>query len=178
VNGKLIIQKNAPNNHAYDQNATGSHESGELETFILAKNDVELINGTNVIAVQGFNYTKTSTDFYLNLKFEGKISLPETEGTVTCNTPSGFYNSPFTSKLIGDTPGETMKYTLDGSDPRSSLTVLSGISPVSVRIDPSSTLGGRGLTGGFVLRASRYQEGLAPGKPTTHSYIFTNAVKA
>ncbi|MBK6285133.1 MAG: chitobiase/beta-hexosaminidase C-terminal domain-containing protein [Draconibacterium sp.] len=83
-----------------------------------------------------------------------------------------FYKNPFTVKLTADSPGETIKYTLDGSDPKTALNVLTGTSPVSVLIDPGSTTGGKGKTGGVVLRAAKYQEGFAPGIPTTRSYIF------
>jgi len=68
-------------------------------------------------------------------------------------------------------------YTLDGSDPRTSSTFLTGSSPVNVQIDPNSTSGGRGKTGGVIIRASQIEDGLAPGKPTTNSYIFLGTVK-
>jgi hypothetical protein len=68
-------------------------------------------------------------------------------------------------------------YTIDGSDPRTSSTFLTGKSPVNVWIDPNSNEGGRGKTGGVVVRASQINPGLAPGKPTTNSYIFVSAVK-
>jgi len=178
INDVLVLQKNAPTNHAYDRLATFGHESGEPESFIFDPKSAGLVSGSNIVAIQGFNTSLSSTDFMLHFKIEGTTKLPETEGMVTCDTPSGFFNNPFTAKLIGTTPGETIKYTVDGSDPRTSLNVLSGTSPVSVRIDPASTIGGRGLTGGFVLRASKYQEGLAPGRPITNTYIFVAAVKS
>lgn len=177
VNGQEVAKMNVLNNYSYDSGATGSHEFGELERYVFDKNDINLINGKNIIAVQGFNVGRNSTDFYLGLKLEGKKFLPVTEGSVTCDIPSGFYQNPFTVKLTADSPGETIKYTLDGSDPKTGFNVLTGTSPVSVLIDPGSTTGGRGKTGGVVLRASKYKEGFAPGTATTRSYIFTAAVK-
>ena len=177
INGKMILKRNAPNDFAYDQTAFNNHESGEIESYIFTANNAELINGRNVIAIQGFNIISTSTDFFLNFKLEATAELPQTEGSITCDKPSGFYKNLFTANLTSDLQGETIKYTLDGSDPKTSTTVLTGISPVSVQIDPNSTTGGRGTTGGVVLRASKYQEGLAPGIPTTRTYIFATSVK-
>src|SRR5690606_1590962 len=126
---------------------------------VFDKNDINLINGENIIAVQGFNVGRNSTDFYLGLKLEGKKFLPVTEGSVACDIPSGFYKNPFTIKLTANSPGDKIKYTLDGSDPKTAINVLTGVSPVSVLINPESTTGGRGKTGGVVVRASRFQDG-------------------
>ena len=177
INGKEIVKMNVLENYAYNSGAINSHEYGEWERYIFEKNEIELINGTNVIAIQGFNVSRNSSDFYLDAKLDGLKKLPETDGSVQCDSPSGFYNYVFTAKLTGPVDGEQIKYTLDGSDPRTSMNVLSGISPVNVSINPNSTEGGRGKTGGFILRASAYKDGYAPGKPTTHTYIFTTVVK-
>ncbi len=177
INGNEVAKMNVLNNYDYDSGATGSHEYGEIERYVFDKNDINLINGENIIAVQGFNVGRNSSDFYLGIKLEGKKFLPVTEGSVNCDKQSGFYRNPFTLILTADSPGETIKYTLDGSDPKTALNVLTGTSPVAVVIDPKSSTGGRGKTGGVVLRASKYQEGFAPGIATTRSYIFTAAVK-
>ena len=147
INGNEIWKRNTPDNYAYNQGAINGHEFGEWESLTLDKDKNFLVNGTNVIAVQGFNLSKTSTDFYLNLKVEGIKKLPETDAVVTIDVKSGFYNNPFSVKLTGSAPGKTVLYTLDGSDPRTSSTNITGISPVNVLIDPKSTAGGRGKTG-------------------------------
>ena len=177
INGKEVAKRNVLNNYDYNSGATGSHEFGVLEKFVFEKTDINLINGENIIAIQGFNVGRNSTDFYLSIKLEGKKFLPETEGTVACDIPSGFYNNQFTVKLTTDSPGETIKYTLDGSDPKTAINLLTGTSPVSILINPVSTTGGRGKTGGVVLRASKFKDGFAPGKATSRTYIFTAAVK-
>lgn len=177
INGNEIWKINAPETYAYTQGAINSHEFGEWETLILDKDKNYLVNGTNVIAIQGFNFSKTSTDFYLNVKMEGIKHLPETDAVVSIDVKSGFYNNPFSVKLSGSAPGKTVLYTLDGSDPRTSSTNITGLSPVNVLIDPNSTSGGRGKTGGVIIRASQIENGLAPGKPTTRNYIFLSTVK-
>ena len=177
INGNEIWKRNTPDNYAYNQGAINGHEFGEWESLTLDKDKNFLVNGTNIIAVQGFNLSKTSTDFYLSLKVEGIKKLPETDAVVSIDVKSGFYNNPFSVKLTGSAPGKTVLYTLDGSDPRTSSTNITGISPVNVLIDPNSTAGGRGKTGGVIIRASQIESGLAPGKPTTRNYIFLGIVK-
>lgn len=175
INGELILDVNAPAGYPYDGFAPANHESGEWVTFVVAKENFLLVEGTNVIAVQGFNVSNTSSDFFLDLKAEGIHLLPETE-QVFCDTPGGFCSGLFIAKLYGTANGDTIKYTLDGSDPRTSSSALSDVSPVSVTINPNSTNGGRGKTGGVVLRASKFKTGFAPGRPVTSNYIFTDAV--
>jgi hypothetical protein len=177
INGNEVWNINVPDNYAFNSGAINTHEFEEWSSLTLKKEDLNLVNGTNVIAVQGFNFSKTSSDFYLNVKVEGKKNLPETNAVVTSDIKSGFYNSPFWVKLTGSAPNETIMYTMDGSDPRTSSTILTGSSPVLVWIDPNSDTGKRGKTGAVVLRASQISSGLAPGKPTSHSYIFVSAVK-
>jgi len=175
LNGKLILDINAPAGYAYNAFAPENHESGEWVTFTVAKGDFELVNGTNVLAVQGFNVSNTSSDFLLNVKAEGVHLLPEAE-PVYFDKSSGFYTFLFTAKIYGAGVGDTIKYTLDGSDPRYSSKAITRTSPVSVTINPASVEGGRGTTGGVVVRASKYKSGFAPGKPVTRTYIFLNEV--
>jgi hypothetical protein len=177
INGMEVWKINVLQNYSYTGGAVNPHEFGEWESIVIDKKNISLKNGSNVIAVQGFNFAKNSSDFYLSTKVEGIKKLPETNAVVTIAIQSGFYNSPFWAKLSGSAPGETILYTIDGSDPRTSSTVLTGKSPVNVWIDPNSAEGGRGKTGGVVVRASQINPGLAPGKPTTNSYIFVSAVK-
>ena len=177
INGIEVWKINVLQNYSYTGGAVNTHEYGEWESIILDKKNISLNNGSNVIAIQGFNFAKNSSDFYLNTKVEGIKKLPETDAVVTIDIQSGFYNNPFWAKLSGSATGETILYTIDGSDPRTSSTFLTGKSPVNVWIDPNSAEGGRGKTGGVVLRASQINPGLAPGKPTSNSYIFVSAVK-
>lgn len=177
INGEISLQRNAPQNLAYNEFAPNNHESGEYEVYTITRDDVSLVNGTNIIAIQGFNVSLTSSDFFIDTHIEGIKRLPETD-RVTSNTSSGFYNQPFTATLSGTQPGDTIRYTLDGSDPRYSDTSIQAISPVDIAIYPGSTLGGRGETGGVVLRASKFAAGFDPGKPVTRTFIFINDVIA
>lgn len=100
----------------------------------------------------------------------------------TAQTPSfshkrGFYTSPFTLTLTDSEVGATINYTLDGSDPRTSSTSLSGTSPISITIDPSSITHRGGLTPGVAVRAHGSKPQYANSDVETHSYIFLDDVE-
>ncbi|MGE0019036.1 MAG: lamin tail domain-containing protein [Draconibacterium sp.] len=176
INGQEVMKANVGSDYSYNQGAINSHEFGEWTSILLDADDLNLVNGTNIIAIQGFNISKVSTDFYLNIKLETIKKLPET-GKASISVRSGFYTQPFTTTISTEKSGEAIKYTLDGSDPRYSSTAISKVSPVNVVIDPNSTVGGRGKTGGVVLRASKFETGFDPSKPVTQTYIFATAVR-
>ena len=50
----------------------------------------------------------------------------------------GFFDVPFDEVITTETPGAIIIYTLDGSDPRYSENTVSGTSPLTVTINPSS----------------------------------------
>lgn len=175
INGKEIVKSNVPSNLSYNQFAPNNHESGAIEYYTITGNNVDLVNGINTIAIQGFNVSKTSSDFYLDIQLKGVKRLPETE-PVSIDVTSGFYTNPFSATISSTQPGETIKYTLDGSDPRYSSKALTALSPATITIDPNSTQGGRGKTGGVVLRASKFKIGFEPSKPITRSYIYIKSV--
>ncbi|MDD5067602.1 MAG: right-handed parallel beta-helix repeat-containing protein [bacterium] len=67
-----------------------------------------------------------------------------TAPVTTASKGNGFYSAPFDVVLTAADPefpnNITIYYTTDGSDPLTSSTVLSGISPVTVSIDRTTTL--------------------------------------
>src|SRR5690606_826257 len=85
----------------------------------------------------------------------------------------GFYDQPFDVVVSTDTPGATVRYTLDGSDPKTSSNHAEGPAPLTIRIDPTSTNNGlRRLTPAVTLRAYAYKAGMTPSNVDTQSYIF------
>ncbi|MFQ5352249.1 MAG: chitobiase/beta-hexosaminidase C-terminal domain-containing protein, partial [Candidatus Binatia bacterium] len=74
----------------------------------------------------------------------------------------GFYDQPFSVALTSPTPGATIHYTVDGSDPDPDNGAVY-VSPLSV-------------TGTTVLRAMAFKTGLAPSASVTHTYIFLDDV--
>jgi hypothetical protein len=95
---------------------------------------------------------------------------------VHINHSSGFYSAPFWITLSTANSGEPIHYTLDGSDPRMATHAIKTESPHAILIDPSSSQGGRGKTGGVVVRATSVKEGFLPSPPTTLTFIFLNHV--
>ena len=102
--------------------------------------------------------------------------LPQNNSGLFFSHQRGFYTKPFDLKISCSIEKGMIHYTFDGSDPLSSNTVLSGISPVTVTIDPARMVPGRGLTPGFVVRAVVLKDEIKQTDVITHSYIFINAV--
>ncbi|MDM7926038.1 MAG: carbohydrate-binding protein, partial [bacterium] len=93
------------------------------------------------------------------------------------SAPHGFYETPFDLTVWSDSANAVIRYTLDGSDPRTSLKARETSSPAVIRVDPAST-DGRGLTPAVVVRAIA----LSPaGMPVTQTggqtYIFPEKVR-
>lgn len=85
----------------------------------------------------------------------------------------GLYTNPLVVTVSTATPGATIRYTLDCSDPRIAPNFVQGPSPLVVAIDPTSTNGGlRPLTSAVVLRADAFAPGMAPTCVDTQTYGF------
>jgi hypothetical protein len=90
----------------------------------------------------------------------------------------GFYRNSFDVIVGSATPNATIRYTLDGSDPRTSSTASERISPATIRIDPESTEGQRGKTPGVILRACTFAPDYSVSEPITQTYLFFDRVGA
>ena len=88
----------------------------------------------------------------------------------------GFFDAPFDEVITTETPGAIIIYTLDGSDPRYSENTVSGTSPLTVAIDPSSIMK-RPKTPGVIVRAYAQKEGWNETNVDTQTYIFVESVK-
>jgi hypothetical protein len=178
INGVEALRCNAPSSPLYNSFAPNSHESGLGEEYLIASQSLNLLNGSNIIAVQGFNNSLTSTDFYFDLSIKGEMDLQEYIDTIgaSYSVSSGFFNNPFSVTITSPYPSSKIIYTLDGSNPQTSSTGVTVDSPVSVLIDPESA-SGRGITPGVVLRTSITDTGYKPAKPVSATYIFIDKVK-
>ncbi|MBI1390512.1 MAG: hypothetical protein GC154_18910 [bacterium] len=66
LNGKEIARVNAPADYTHESIASGSHESGQIESFEVGDASQFLKSGDNVLAVVGFNLSLgNSSDFVL-----------------------------------------------------------------------------------------------------------------
>ena len=88
----------------------------------------------------------------------------------------GFFDEPFDEVITTETPGAIIIYTLDGSDPRYSENTVSGTSPLTVTINPSSIMK-RPKTPGVIVRAYAQKEGWNETNVDTQTYIFVESVK-
>ncbi len=90
----------------------------------------------------------------------------------------GFYKNPFDLVITAQTAVAGVRYTLDGSDPRTSPTAIMHSAPDTVRIDPQSTDGDRGIAPAVVVRACAVGQDSSESESVTQSYIFVDEVGA
>jgi hypothetical protein len=93
-----------------------------------------------------------------------------------CSVQRGFFSASFDVIVTSVTPNATIWYTLDGSDPRTSATIVKKTSPATIAINPESTTGGRGKTPGVVLRACASATDYSLSESVTHTYLFLNKI--
>ena len=178
INGVIAVSRNAPASLVYNAFAPVNHESGIGEDFTVNAGPLNLVNGTNTIAVMGFNVSLASTDFYFDLSLSAEKDLPEIKDTagIDFSVQSGFFINPFSVVLTSPSDSLQVIYTLDGSNPQNSKNSFTSGSPVTILIDPADNTG-RGTTPAVVLRASVTDTGFKPSKPASRTYIFIEQVK-
>jgi hypothetical protein len=94
----------------------------------------------------------------------------------------GFYEAPFAVTIRTATSGASIRYTVDGSDPRNSSRAVTGADSVTVTIDPNSDYDGRrprqrnNLAPSVLVRAYAFKAGLESSRVDTHTYIFPHQV--
>lgn len=178
INGSVALRDNAPATPAWNSTAPLNHESGTGVTFTVSAGSLNLVDGINYIAVQGFNVSLTSTDFYLDIEIHAEKNLPQLVDSagIEFSVQSGFFNDPFNLVLSSPDPSFQITYTLDGSNPQNSLTGFTSDQPVAITVDPESTVG-RPATPSVIVRASASKPGYKPAIPASRTYIFAEKVK-
>ena len=88
----------------------------------------------------------------------------------------GFYENSFDVVVTSQTDGAIIKYTLDGSDPVTSLTAMIQDSPATINIDPDASYGERGKTPGVILRACTLAPDNSLSESITNTYLFLNKI--
>lgn len=185
LNGVEVARKNAPTTPAWNSTATASvpGTTPSFTDFDLS-NFVNLLNtGNNVLAIQGLNDSKGSADFliapqlvgltetgaptFLATSTPGQLNISNTTSIVAdpkFDHDRGFYSSPFDLAISDDTPGASIRYTLDGSAPTTSTgTLYTG--PIHVATTT-------------VVRAIAYNAGAIATDPISETYIFpTDVIK-
>ena len=93
------------------------------------------------------------------------------------SVPHGFADAPFDLTVFSDSADAVIRYTLDGSDPRTSPRASELESPAVIRVDPLSR-DGRGLTPAVVVRALAVTPGGAPiTRSAGQTYVFPERVR-
>jgi hypothetical protein len=177
INGKEVLNENAPSLLAYDGFAPENHESGQFESFLLEPEGVELVEGENTLAIQGFNVSLTSSDFYFDLEMEADVMVPVVQDTagLTFSVQSGFFEDPFYLEIVAADPSWDVIYTLDGSNPQYSGTSVTANHTATILVDPDSNAG-RPVTPAFIVRASSASGDAVPSVPESRTFIFLDRV--
>lgn len=177
INGVKAFAMNEPAVPAYNAFSSDLHEYDVAEQFIVFSSDINLREGENLLAIQGFNTSLTSTDFHINISLFGARETPVFQDTtqVTFSHQSGFYSAPFTLSVETDNDTLSIYYTLDGSHPGFSPTAVLLEGGGQISVDPASAAGG-GVTPGVVVRTSVVESGYKPSFPRSRSFIFLDEV--
>jgi len=82
LNGREIARANMPGGTAaYDTSASGSHEAGSPETFVLGTASELLNEGSNILAIEGHNTSLDSSDFSLTPALRSATNMARTGDT-------------------------------------------------------------------------------------------------
>ncbi len=178
INGALALSINSPSSPSYNSVAPENHESGTGVGYTINAGSLNLTDGINYIAVEAFNVSLSSSDFYFDVEIHAEKNLPQLIDSVGIgfSAQSGFYENPFDLVLTSTDNSVQIVYTLDGSNPQNSLTGFTIDHPVTIPIDPESTIG-RPVTPSVIIRASVFKSGYKPSVPVSRTYIFTEKVK-
>ncbi len=123
--------------------------------------------------------SKFSINFVILILIYSAVLKAQTSDTLPVpqfSSKHGFYENSFDVIVYAETPNASIKYTLDGSDPRHSATAIVQSSPAAINIDPESTAGGRGKTPGVTLRACTLLSDDTVSESVTQTFLFINKI--
>jgi hypothetical protein len=184
INGQLVAARNAPASPQWNSTATNSQPDANTlvyEDILLPNTPGLLVNGTNILAIQGLNIAANDNDFLILPELQGITNSaylahyfsPPTPGADNgsgypayvsdpeFSVPRGFYGTPFTVALTSATANASIYFTIDGSLPTQASTPYAAPIPVN---------------GTTLLRAAAFHAGDLPSIPITHTYLFISQV--
>ena len=185
LNGVEIARRNSPATPVFNSASASVRASGAALTQeqIDISAYAPLLNaGDNVLAIHGMNSSAADGAFLLQPELIAGSSLggryftsPSPgaandsgfsgfTGDTSFSVKRGFYDTPQTVSITCITPGATIAYTTDGTDPSPTNGTLSA-SPAVITVNTTT-----------ILRATAFAADLAPSNIDTHSYIFPDAV--
>ncbi|MGC6425719.1 MAG: lamin tail domain-containing protein [Akkermansiaceae bacterium] len=172
----------------YNSDAEGSNRDDfaiEFEEFDFTPALGQLKEGANVLAIHGLNASATSNDLIFMPRLEAKIAgemNQSVQGQLLAPTPArantgvaftdfvetpvtvperGFYHEPIEVVSTTSTPGATLRYTTDGSEPTESSPVF----PAQLTVSTTTN-----------LRVKGFLEGARPSSIRTDTYLFLDDV--
>ncbi len=158
INGLEVESVNAPAAPAHDAFAPDGHESGSFQEYRVPTAGDYLRVGTNIVAVQVFNTSLSSSDIHFDMSLVGLLLAGDTKFSVD----RGFYEEPFEVEITTTTEGASIRYTTDASVP----TETSG----------TTYTGPLTITTTTILRAAAFKAGFDPSNVDTQTYIFLKDV--
>jgi len=168
--------------------ASEAHDGADALAYAV---DAGLIEGENVLALQGLNVAADDDDFVLDATLTldwittGEPALfttptpgqPNGEGVAgkvaepTAYPSRGFYDAGFTTTIASTTPGATLVYTLDGSVP--TLEHGTVVAPSNETQTPNAQVRVGTTT---ILRAAAFRDGWTQSDVATDSFVFLQDV--
>ncbi len=179
INGKEATRQNVPSTISNTALALVNHDPGVPVSFVVKTTDLDLNEGINTLAVQVFNVTLGSSDFYFDVSLQAQPELPPLDAGgkyVIFSHKAGFYSTPFDLTLSSTDSSLGIVYTIDGSNPLTSATRKTAGSTVVVPINPDN-ISGRGKTPAFIVRASLSKDGFTSSNPVANTFLFLEQVK-
>ncbi|MBI3870414.1 MAG: lamin tail domain-containing protein [Verrucomicrobia bacterium] len=185
LNGTLVATRNAPGALAFDSLATADRTNAQSvlrETIDLTPQVGLLAAGSNVLAVHGLNRAANNGDFLFAVDLAEFHVVLLTNNYFLASTPGGFnstdiynkvrdthfshdrgfYDTNFDLVISCDTPGATIRYTLDGTLP----TLANGGSYAApIPITKTTT-----------VRAAAFKAGFVSSDVDTHTYLYTRDI--
>lgn len=185
INGTEVARRNAPAEAAWNAASTAERPAdlaGTQEVIDISAGLAALREGDNVLAIHAMNAAPADSDLLVAPELEAatvselgwRYFTPATPGApnregfpgvvedVTFDRPRGYYDTPFDLTLTCATPGATIRYATNGSEPGPELGTVYR-NPVPVR-------------GTTVLRAAAYRPGHHTPRTVTSTYLFLDQV--
>ncbi len=189
INGTEVQTANLAGTASWDSTCNEHVDSLAVvyEEFDLSAHAGLLNEGSNLLAIHGFNFTTGSSDLLfiprIEVGYAGALN-PAEAGLLSSPTPGsanagfaydgfaeapiayparGFYDVSFQVVMSNQNAGATIRYTLDSSEPTTNSPAYSG--PLTI----SSTT---------TLRTKAFLDGWKPSFSSTHTYIFVDDIIA
>ncbi|MCL4176448.1 MAG: lamin tail domain-containing protein [Verrucomicrobia bacterium] len=187
LNGTEVTRRNAPATLAWNAQAPVERalsEATQFESIDLSGYLDLLVNGGNVLAIQGLNFTSSDPDFLVLPELEGLLVEGEGARYLARPTPGavndlgyvdfvdevgfshdrGYYDHPFQVALSCGTKDATIRYTTNGTEPSLNNGITyTGLIPVD---------------GNTILRAAAFKPGYGTLNPGARTYLFLDDVLA